>query len=158
MFKLNTNKFSHHALLYQCLGKSNNERGIVMTPFLTGLGRRCSLTGHLIFSQLCQSLTAQLFSKQVAWLRLVLQPKWYRGRSRCGDRRSRSHQGRRPDKIVHLQIIFSSWKHLGSSRSGVSHCGVVGGSSNDGGTQPLCGVPVSSLAASTTIGVLSTAP
>ena len=68
---------------------------------------------------------------------LVLQPKWYRGRSRCGDRRSRSHQGRRPDKIVHLQIIFSSWKHLGSSRSGVSHCGVVGGSSNDGGTQPL---------------------
>ena len=67
-----------------------------MTPFLTGFGRRCSLTGHLtakilglsatyrygivwytinhlIFSQLCQSFTAQLFSKQVAWLGLWLE-------------------------------------------------------------------------------------
>ena len=47
MFELNTNIFSHHALLYQCQGKSNNEWGVIMTPFLTGFGRRCSLTGHL---------------------------------------------------------------------------------------------------------------
>ena len=170
MLELDTNIFSHHALLYQCLGKSNNEWRIVMTPFLTGFGRRCSLTGHLTarildlnatfhqspdflstlpkphratFQQagcMVASVVGSFWHDQNFSLinqYLVLQPKWYRGRSRCGDRRSRSHQGRRPDKIVHLQIIFSSWKHLGSSRSGVSHCGVVGGSSNDGGTQPL---------------------
>ena len=47
VFELNTNIFSHHALLNQCLGKLNNEWGVVMTPFLTGFGRRCSFTGHL---------------------------------------------------------------------------------------------------------------
>ena len=110
---------------------------------------------HLIFSQLCQSFTAQLFSKQVAWLGLWLEvfamtkisPRsintWsfspsgivvgvdvvtgVRGVIKAGDL----------TKFMNLPIIFINLDHLGSSRSGVSHCGVVGGSSNDGGTQPL---------------------
>merc|ERR1711962_1902535 len=113
MFELSANVICHHAFLYWCLGTLNNERGVVMTPFLTGLCRRCSLTGHLIFSQLCQSFTAQLFSKQVAWLSLVLQPKRYRGRSRCGDRCSRSHQGRRPWVIeIWCVTLRGSWREL----------------------------------------------
>ena len=170
MFELSTNVFSHHAFLYWCLGTLNYEWGVVMTPFLTGLCRRCSLTGHLTAKILGLSATYYQSPDFLSTLPklhratfqqagcmvgsvvesfchdqnissinqyLVLQPKRYRGRSRCGDRRSRSHQGRRPDKVVNLPIIFSSLEHLGSSRSGVSHWGVVGGSSNDGGTQPL---------------------